>query len=481
MNKLINKEYILLSIILIIGFIVRLYKIDNPVADWHSWRQADTASVSRTFLEKGINLLYPRYHDISSIQTGFYNPKGYRFVEFPLYNLIHAVLASYFPSFSLEVWGRLLSSFFSIVSAFVLFLIGRRFLGYLGGILSTFFFLFIPFNVYFSRVILPEPMAVMFGLFGLWFFIKFIDSDRHFFLVLSGLTFAISLLLKPFTVFFLVPAIYLTLKKYGSERLLKEAKVLILLLIFLDLVFIPLLLWRIWINQYPYGIPHFEWAFNGDKIRFRLSFWRWIFGERLGHLILGGWGLIPFAFGLLRKVKENFNLFFILGMFLYVIVVATASVRHDYYQILIIPAVSLILAQGSIAMWETKELNKSISRFLLIFSVFIMLVAGALQVKEFYSINHPEIIEAGSAVDRLVPKDALVIAPYNGDTALLYQTKRWGWPVVETSIEETIEKGASYFVTVNWGDPDTKYVEENYRILEKTEKYLIADLTQKKK
>jgi len=39
-------EYLLLSIILILGFTVRLYKIGNPIADWHSWRQADTASVT---------------------------------------------------------------------------------------------------------------------------------------------------------------------------------------------------------------------------------------------------------------------------------------------------------------------------------------------------------------------------------------------------------------------------------------------------
>ena len=59
-----NIEYFLLATILFLGFIVRLYKVNNPVADWHSWRQADTASVSKTFFERGINLLYPRYHEL---------------------------------------------------------------------------------------------------------------------------------------------------------------------------------------------------------------------------------------------------------------------------------------------------------------------------------------------------------------------------------------------------------------------------------
>ena len=61
------------------------------------------------------------------------------------------------------------------------------------------------------------------------------------------------------------------------------------------------------------------------------------------------------------------------------------------------------------------------------------------QVKEFYKINRPEIIVAGEAVNRLTPSNSLVIAPYNGDTAFLYQTNRIGWPVVDRPIEQLIE------------------------------------------
>jgi len=108
MNKLINQiknrkniEYIFVSMILILSFLARFYKINNPVADWHSWRQADTASVTRIYIDEGIDLLFPRYHDLSSAQTGQLNPQGLRFVEFPLYNGLHAILSKSFPIFSL--------------------------------------------------------------------------------------------------------------------------------------------------------------------------------------------------------------------------------------------------------------------------------------------------------------------------------------------------------------------------------------------
>ena len=55
LNGIISKYWlIILMVFLILGFAVRLYKLNNPVADWHSWRQADTSSVSRNFVSGGI-------------------------------------------------------------------------------------------------------------------------------------------------------------------------------------------------------------------------------------------------------------------------------------------------------------------------------------------------------------------------------------------------------------------------------------------
>src|SRR3989344_7731029 len=106
LERLVKNEYFLISIILFLALVTRLYKVKSPIADWHSWRQADTASVTKIYVEEGIDLLRPRYHDISSIQTGIFNPQGLRLVEFPIFNVIHALLTKAFTNFSLEVWGR---------------------------------------------------------------------------------------------------------------------------------------------------------------------------------------------------------------------------------------------------------------------------------------------------------------------------------------------------------------------------------------
>jgi len=479
LSKVRNIEYILLSILLILGFIVRLYKINNPIADWHSWRQADTASVSKIYVEKGISLLFPRYQDVSSIQTGLQNPEGYRFVEFPIYNAIHAILFKDIGYFTLEIWGRLLSIICSLVSAILIFYLGKRFLNKWGGLLASFFFLFIPYNIYFSRVILPEPMGTMFALFGVYLFTKYIDLENKLHLLFSAVFLALAVLIKPFYLFYSVPLIYLLIDKYTFKKIYKDFKILFPLIVYSLIILLPLILWRIWISKYPEGIPFYKWVFNGNKIRFKPSYWFWIYSERLGRLILGVWGLIPFIFGILSvKKKKMFNVFFLIGVILYTVVVATANVMHDYYQISLVPAVSLVVAEGFLFLWNNKFFNKKLSRILVIFSVFIMLVSGWYQVKEYYNVNHPEIIEAGKAIDKIAPKDALILVPYNGDTAFLYQTGRSGWPAVDSSIEEIKDRGADYYLSVNFNDKDTIQAMNEYKVIERTSTYVIVDLNQ---
>jgi len=292
----------------------------------------------------------------------------------------------------------------------------------------------------------------------------------------------LAILIKPFSVFFAVPMVYLALDKYGTGNLLKNAKLLIRFLLFSVISLVPFLLWRGWISSYPVGVPFFTWVFNGDHIRFRPAFWRWIFGERLGRLILGIWGILPFSLGVFKSERKNlFIQFFLLGMFLYVATVATANVRHDYYQIFIIPAVSLALAKGADYLIKGKEFASWVSRAVLAFSVLMMIGMGTYYIKDFYNINHPEIIEAGKAVDLIAAEDALVVAPYNGDTAFLYQTNRWGWPAIDNSIDNIIERGADYYVSVTPGDADTQAIAKRFVMVKQTSRYVIIDLHQPKR
>lgn len=456
--KLVMKnEYFLLSIMLVFGFIVRLYRIDNPVADWHSWRQADTAAVSRNFVSDGINMLYPTYDDVSSIQSGIDNPTGIRMVEFPIYNAIHTTLFKTFGVYTLEKWGRLTTAFITLLTALFLYLLGKKHYSSKIGLLTAFFFLFLPFNIYFSRVILPDPLGVLFMVSGLYFFTSTQIYGAGWFI--SAILFSLALLQKPFFGVYLLPLLPELLKK---ERIRSS-------LTFAFLVITPFVLWRFWTGQHPEGIPFYGWAFNGDRIRFHPAWFRWLFGERIGILILGTWGLVPFAFGLLRKLKNKFNFYFVLSALSYLIIVATANVRHDYYQILIIPPIALTLALGTTWLWKK-------SKIILILSLVTMFLIGWDKIKPFYQVNHYELITIGKIVDETLPKDAKIVIPYNGDTAFLYQTKRKGWPAVDDSIDNIIERGADYYVSINLGSSDTVNFSKRFKTIAKSDQYIILDL-----
>jgi len=470
-------EYFCVSVVLLLGIVVRIYKIDSPLADWHSWRQADTASVTRNFIDFGLEPLYPRYHDISSIQTGSFNPKGYRFVEFPIYNILHMVVFRLSGSLDLEVAGRSVSIAAATFSALAIYLLSKRILGKWGGITAAFFYALIPFNVYFTRVILPDPLAVCFSVWSVYLFYVYIEEKKRLNLVLSGILFSLAMLTKPFAIFYAVPIGYLALKEYGIKGVFKNK----LLLLTVDIALIPFLLWRIWINQFPEGIAHMKWMYNGDGIRFKPAFWRWIFGERIGKLILGIWGIFPFAAGVIAKNiggkrGRDFLCSFLTGMFLYLSVIATANVRHDYYQTFLVPVIAITLAYGCIYLWTEKSVKSGLTKGMILFCVFLMFGIGLYEAKEFYKINDYAIIEAGRAARQVIPEGSLVIAPYNGNTAFLYQTGRWGWPVVNESIEKMIEKGARYYISTDLGSPDTLNFSSKFETVDSGGNYIILNL-----
>ena len=102
MNKLSHKlAYLLVPLILSLGVLVRTYRLTAPLADWHSWRQADTAGVSRNFVKDGFNLLYPQSDSFLALnEAQLANPHRYFINEFPLYN---AIVALFYKQFGVNV------------------------------------------------------------------------------------------------------------------------------------------------------------------------------------------------------------------------------------------------------------------------------------------------------------------------------------------------------------------------------------------
>jgi len=112
--------------------------------------------------------------------------------------------------------------------------------------------------------------------------------------------------------------------------------------------------------------------------------------------------------------------------------------------------------------------------------IAMMLAFGWFEVRGFYQVNNPAIVEAGKFVNQNLPQDAKIIAPYNWDPAFLYQTNRIGWPEMASPIEEMIEKGATHYISVNY-DEKTKEIMKQYNIVEENERFVVVELKPKPK
>lgn len=472
--KIFINQYFWLLLIILGGLLVRLYKIDSPIADWHSWRQADTAAVTRNFIKEGFNPFYPKYDDMSGVaEKAIPNENTYRFVEFPIYNM---AVYPFYKMFGIsDMWHRLVSVFFSLGSSVFLFLILGRYLSKFDKILSVAIFTFLPFNVFFSRVTLPEPTLVFFCLGMVYFTDKWIWEEKDLAGIWAGLFTMTAFLIKPYAFFFLLPLVYPAISKgLNLNRIIRYCT-------FLFISLLPFIFWRLWILQQPQGIPASDWLLNGDGIRSRPAFWWWIVSERMGREILGVTGFALLVIGVIFRPRQGnyFLHLWLISMFLYMFVVATGNVRHNYYQILIVPILSVFVAKGFIEL--IKAGNLLIPRF---FTIVLALTLFSLtfyfswmQIREFYKINNPPIISAGKEADKILPKDAIVVAPYNGDTAFLYQTNRKGWAFVTSSLKDMVaDFGVTSFVSVN-KDDKANWVKQHFTVLEETPQFIIADLT----
>lgn len=445
-------KWLLLSLVLIVAILTRVYKIDNSITEWFSWRQSDTAAVGRFLERHHFNLLKPQYYDLSNIQSGTDNPQGWRMVEFPLYNSIFALLHQLMPIFSLEVWARLVAICFSLVVLVCLFWFLEAEFGLIEAFFGSLFFAINPFVVFYSRTILPDMPATALAFLSTFLLFRYLKGSCWW-LILASLSMALALLIKPTVIFFLIPGLYLLLKK-PQTNLLKVVKMIFFILISV----LPVYWWRKYIQQFPEGIPQSQWLLTSvntqtglQSIFFRPAFFRWIFFERLSQLIMGGYLVFFLLFGFVYENKKNLHLPFVFALtaLFYLFTFQGGNVQHEYYQIIILPALAMLIGLGVGNYLKLKKSGYVVVRVLIILAIF-----GASTLFTFYQVKNkydvqPNLVLIADVIRSLtLPKD-LIVTDSQGDTTLLYLSDRRGYPAPYRELPVLKEQGASYFVTQN--------------------------------
>lgn len=481
-NLFTKLDYVILVVVCIIAIIFRLYKINTPLADLHSWRQVDTAAVARNFVRNGFDLLHPQYDDISSNQTGYENPKGYRFVEFPIYNAIVAAVYKVFPFVPIEVDGRIVSSIFSLLIIIALYYLSLKESGRTAAIIAAGTYAVFPFFVFFSRAVLPETTATGFALFSILFL--YISNNKkggifsNFLLVLSAVFYACAMLVKPTTIFYGIALFVLFIYRYKLSFLKKISSYFFALI-----AFMPLVLWRLYILKYPEGIPFSEWlitsvnTYEGLKnIFLKPAFFRWIFFERINNYILGGYLSFFFILGLIKKQNNLILHSIITSAFTYLFVFQGGNVQHEYYQILILPAIALAIGLG------VEEIHNNIKTYWNPFFTYLLIIAifalsfffSFYKVRDYYGYPD-EIPQIAKIVNTLTKPTDKVVTDRMGDTTLLYLIDRKGAPSIYKDPAELKRLGYSYLITMSKGQiEDMK--KQKYEVVFENNKFTLFAL-----
>ena len=473
MNKI---DYLIALVITVICFSLRLYKLDNPIADHHSFRQADTAAVARNFVQDGFNPLFPQsdsYTALSEHQTP--NPNRYFINEFPLYNSLVALV--YKAKGINSNYARLVSDVFASIGVFFLYLLAKKLFSTKVATLAALFYAVLPYNVYYGRVVMPEPAFICFSIVSFYLLLLFVEKPSFIRGLVFSLIFATAMLVKPYSIFLFIPFIYWVLVSHGLASFTKPMFYLAPVL-----SIIPLLLWRYHISLYPEASFASKWLLNQGDIRFSGAFFRWLIFDRLNRLIFTSGGFVLLFFGVTRAVQSKKGwliLFWLISVLAYFTVFAMGNVTHDYYQLPIMPVGAILVSLGFFYLIDQGQnvFQKLTLGSLASSLILISLAFGWYEVRGFFNVNDWNMIEAGKRVDQITPPDAKVIAPYQTNPAFLYQTNRHGW-TMGYDIEKKIAEGATYYVSTSYDD-EAHRLEKDYTLVEKNDRYLIIKLVEK--
>lgn len=155
---------------MLLSLLIRSYHISYPIYDMHSWRQTQTAGIIRDYPRDGIDLFYPRMITLGD--------PGNVVLEFPLYQALASLLYDYVAPDVIS--ARLLSILCGLLSILFTYRISGKFLDQQSAIFASLVFAFVPLNIFYSRVPMPDAMTILLPLVMLDFLIEGIRGKSVF-------------------------------------------------------------------------------------------------------------------------------------------------------------------------------------------------------------------------------------------------------------------------------------------------------------
>jgi len=447
--------------LIFLSLVVRTFDLFSPIVGVQSWRQADTAAMARNFYEEDFNIFYPQID-----WRG--NTTGYVESEFPIYQFTIAALYKIFGVH--ESIGRLISIFFSIISIYLLYKVVLMLIDKKTALWAAFIYSVLPLNIFYSRVFMPEPMLIMSILSGIYFFIRWIGSQRLLHYALSLVFITIACLIKIPTLYIGLPIGFLAFQKYKWKVFIKPA-----LLFYSFFVMLFLYLWYSHAHQIflDTGLSFGIWGYGTDKwgnwdFIFTWEYINGVFFKNIAEKHLTWVGFIFCLIGLIKFFRYKEYRFFyswIAAGLIYLVIVAKGNYFHDYYQLPIIIPITVFIG-SAIAKYFDSSILSNYRKTLLYASLVVLFLLSGVRLIDYFgredlSKNNKYILAENTLV--LTKPGSIVIAVSSYDPMLLYNAHKKGWQSFPSELNEEyiLEKkklGAKYILGNNDDFTDSQFV-----------------------
>src|SRR5438874_6607627 len=189
----------------VLAVTARLLLIYQPYIDHWSWRQSDVAAIARNFSEGGFRFAYPQIDWAG-------DAAGYVGTESPILPFLAAIC---YKCAGIHEWiGRIQAVIFFAVSLPFFFLLVREIFGSTAATWATFFYAFAPLNIFAGRSFMPDVPSLSLALIGLYFFLRWIDTEESRSLFAAAMMFSLALLIKLPSAIIAAPFLFLVWQKW---------------------------------------------------------------------------------------------------------------------------------------------------------------------------------------------------------------------------------------------------------------------------
>jgi 4-amino-4-deoxy-L-arabinose transferase-like glycosyltransferase len=402
----------------ILAVAARLILIDQPSIDHWSWRQSDVAAIARNFERNGFQFAYPQ------IDWAGDSP-GYVGTEFPILPFVAAICYKFA---GVHEWiGRAQAVVFFAASLPFFFLFVREIFGETAAMWATFFYSFAPLNVFAGRSFMPDVPSLSLALVGLYFFLRWIDSNKLASYFAAAITISFALLIKLPSTVIGAPLLFLVLQKWRWNFLRRPS-----LWLFAAITILPSVAWYWHAYQIAARFyPHHFFGEGGIRIE-NLSWYRSILSRTTSSSLTPILSILA-IFGLFVTPRGNYTRVFhwwLAAMILFVIIVGYGN-RHPWYQLPLVP-IAAAFAGAACALMQSKLVASRIATVSLSGSVAsLFIVLACLSVRPLYGSSAQQLRDAGLELKKSTASDSLIVAADTGDPTIFYYAERHGWHFLE--------------------------------------------------